>query len=94
LIGPSGDLLLGVDRNHRFHPARLQLAPGDVVLLYTDGLVERRREHLDTGLARLVSAAGGGGDLATIVADTVRLAPNNPREDDLCLLGIRITSGG
>jgi PAS domain S-box-containing protein len=33
--------------------------PGGTVLLYTDGLVERRGEALDVGLDRLAAAAGG-----------------------------------
>ena len=35
------------------------LAPGSVLALFTDGLVERREEPLDTGLARLAGAADG-----------------------------------
>ena len=31
--------------------------PGATIVLYTDGLVERRGESLDAGLARLVQAA-------------------------------------
>jgi serine phosphatase RsbU (regulator of sigma subunit) len=43
----------------RFDEGRARLDEGDVIALYTDGLVERRREGLDAGFARLVAAAGG-----------------------------------
>jgi serine phosphatase RsbU (regulator of sigma subunit) len=36
-----------------------RVAADDVVLLFTDGLVERRDESIDTGLARLAEAASG-----------------------------------
>ncbi len=94
LLGPSGDPLLGLDRDARFHSDHLDLAAGDILLLYTDGLVERRREHLDVGLARLVAAASTGGPLAAIVEEAIRSAPNVPREDDLCLLAVRIVGIG
>ena len=35
------------------------LRPGATVLLYTDGLIERRGSDLDEGFARLVQAADG-----------------------------------
>jgi serine phosphatase RsbU (regulator of sigma subunit) len=35
------------------------LRGGDVVVLYSDGLVERRSENIDEGLARLEAAALG-----------------------------------
>jgi serine phosphatase RsbU (regulator of sigma subunit) len=39
--------------------------PGTTIVLYTDGLVERRGEPLDEGLSRLVQAARGldGGEV-------------------------------
>ena len=40
---------------------RHELAPGDRLLLFSDGLVERRRESLDAGLRRLVDAVAGAG---------------------------------
>jgi PAS domain S-box-containing protein len=46
----------------RFKVARAVLGSGDRVLLYTDGLVERRGEVIDTGLARLVDQLERGPD--------------------------------
>src|SRR3954465_12799456 len=37
--------------------ARLDVRPDDLLVLYTDGLVERRNESLDVGLLRLADAA-------------------------------------
>src|SRR3954467_4579551 len=37
--------------------ARLDVRPNDLLVLYTDGLVERRNENLDVGLLRLANAA-------------------------------------
>jgi serine phosphatase RsbU (regulator of sigma subunit) len=36
--------------------ARLDVRPDDLLVLYTDGLVERRNESLDDGLLRLADA--------------------------------------
>ncbi len=44
---------LGVVGAHRFGEWEAELRPGSTVLLYTDGLVERRDEAIDVGLARL-----------------------------------------
>jgi serine phosphatase RsbU (regulator of sigma subunit) len=41
----------------RFGEGRVRLRPGDAIVLYTDGLVERRGEAFDAGLARLEDAA-------------------------------------
>jgi chemotaxis family two-component system sensor kinase Cph1 len=41
----------------RYREARIDLAGDDHLLLYSDGLVERRREYLDTGLDALRRAA-------------------------------------
>ena len=39
--------------------ASLRVEPGTTIVLYTDGLVERRGEPIDVGLTRLVDAARG-----------------------------------
>lgn len=47
---------LAVDEPMR-REARLDVHPDDLLVLYTDGLVERRNESLDDGLLRLANAA-------------------------------------
>ena len=42
--------------------------PSSTVVLYTDGLVERRGESLDVGLDRLADATGDGPDAARAAA--------------------------
>ena len=55
---------LGLQPDTAYEDAVLPLAPGSGFLLYTDGMVERRGEPIDDGLARLAAAA------ATVHADT------------------------
>jgi serine phosphatase RsbU (regulator of sigma subunit) len=55
LDGPGGPPLATVDGAQRLNHV-VPLVSGDVVVLYTDGLVERRGEVLDEGMARLQAA--------------------------------------
>jgi PAS domain S-box-containing protein len=59
LEGGSG-IVLGapdlLDTHHHHREATTNLAPGASLLLYTDGLVERRTESIDAGLERLAHA--------------------------------------
>ena len=45
----------------RYEERVATLAPEMTAILYTDGLVERRGERLDTGLGRLRDAVAAGG---------------------------------
>ncbi|MCU1365126.1 MAG: hypothetical protein JWN39_765 [Ilumatobacteraceae bacterium] len=69
----------------------VDLAPGSVVVAYTDGLVERREESIDDGLARLSRAlAECGGFGAEQIADHLveRCLGTRQTADDTALLVI------
>jgi serine phosphatase RsbU (regulator of sigma subunit) len=91
LLDRAGGLLLGVDPGAPRGDAHETLPPGAVVVLYTDGLVERRDSDLDAGLDRLRTAAADlAGRPAAEVCDALlsRLAPE--RADDVALLAVRV----
>ncbi|SPE47622.1 Phosphoserine phosphatase RsbU [Streptomyces netropsis] len=91
-LSPPEGILLGATLRPSFGEAVCRIAPGDHLLLYTDGLVERPGEHLDEGLARLARAAetelstDGRGSLDTLLS---RLLPDE-QGDDVCLLDIHL----
>src|SRR3954454_10617032 len=73
--------------------AHFQLAEGDTLWLYTDGLVESREGPIDDGLGALARGAGGArGDLEPI-ADALLATLPRSRADDVALLGLRRRGG-
>ncbi|GAA4337473.1 hypothetical protein GCM10023086_71310 [Streptomyces venetus] len=67
--------------------------PGATLVLYTDGLVERRGEDIDTGLARLADALSRSRDQdPEVLADTVlmELLPPGGSTDDTALIIVRL----
>ncbi|WP_280357393.1 SpoIIE family protein phosphatase [Nocardia otitidiscaviarum] len=71
---------------------RADIAPGSVILLYTDGVIERPGENLDQGFARLRAALAECADLpvAEICSELLRrLAPPHGYTDDVVLLAVR-----
>ncbi|MET9777408.1 SpoIIE family protein phosphatase [Streptomyces sp. NPDC006367] len=61
----------------------IALAPGSTAVLYTDGLVERRNEDLDEGIAALERALAGATGSPQVICDRlVRSAGVTPEHDD------------
>ena len=87
---PAGPLL-GALHDARYDTADTCLVPGDVLLLYTDGLIEHRHRPLLDGLTPVVStlnritAGRRSQPLAELLAE---LHQANP-DDDTCLLAAR-----
>jgi PAS domain S-box-containing protein len=87
-----GDLLLGVDPRADRRESVVTLDRGATVLLYTDGLIERRDDDLDAGMVRLRDTLV---ELAHLPLEELlgevleRLVDGQP-EDDVALVAVRL----
>jgi serine phosphatase RsbU (regulator of sigma subunit) len=90
VISGEPGLLLGAGGGERT-PIVVPFREGDLLLGYTDGLVERRDEDIETGVERLVDAcaAANADDLFVWLADVVLAARDTSRDDDVAVLAIR-----
>ncbi|MEU2060212.1 PP2C family protein-serine/threonine phosphatase [Streptomyces sp. NPDC013455] len=73
-----------------YESATHRLAPGETLVLFTDGLVERRGEDIDCSLARLAALRFDAGDALDTVLDSIlgRLDARHA-EDDVAVLAAR-----
>jgi serine phosphatase RsbU (regulator of sigma subunit)/PAS domain-containing protein len=88
----KGDLLLGVDPDAQRRESVVTLDRGATVLLYTDGLIERRDADLDAGMVRLRDALVelAGRPLEEMLDELLeRLVDRHP-EDDVALVAVRL----
>jgi serine phosphatase RsbU (regulator of sigma subunit) len=81
---------LGLAQDASYRATTVQLEPGAALLLFTDGLVERRGENLDVGLARLRTvAADSSRPLDELVDHLLGEMIGDGVEDDVAILGFR-----
>jgi serine phosphatase RsbU (regulator of sigma subunit)/integral membrane sensor domain MASE1 len=84
--------VLGVLGDAGFTQRNVVLEQQDILLMYSDGLVERRDEDIETGLGRLAghlerrSASESLPGLCQHLAET---CPGAPQYDDICVLAVR-----
>lgn len=73
------------------HQKEFTLDPGDTVLFFTDGLIERREESIDAGLARLRDRAYvlRGEDLQSALEELATSLRSPSADDDVTALAIR-----
>ena len=94
LLTDDPDLLLGLDPDVRRGEQQVVLRRGSTVLLFTDGLVERRGEDLDVGLERLrrelASLAVGDPPLDELCDRLLARMVPSVREDDIALVAVRL----
>jgi PAS domain S-box-containing protein len=87
---PLLDAIVGLEPRDS---AVVSIEPGDTLVLYTDGLTERRREAPDAGLARLVGVLEGAersspDELCDLLL--ARVPDAGERDDDVAILCARL----
>jgi anti-sigma regulatory factor (Ser/Thr protein kinase) len=87
----TGGPPLGTGGGHLYEEDRLILNPGETLLLYTDGLIERRGRQLAEGEAALLEVAGEAPDEPELKcqAITTRLTENATIADDIAVLVVQ-----
>jgi serine phosphatase RsbU (regulator of sigma subunit) len=79
-------LPIGIGLDGRDRETTVALSSGATLIVYTDGLIERRRESIDRGLHRLREAVDHRLTPRQQCDHLVRTLRPNVREDDLCRL--------
>jgi len=81
---------LDVAPGFEYEEAIVESEPGGLLVLYTDGLIERRGESIDISVRRLVEALESAPDSPKAVVDQLlERLPTYPSEDDLAVLVAR-----
>jgi serine phosphatase RsbU (regulator of sigma subunit) len=100
-IDRPGGLPLGLRAEQQYPESELLLAPGDRLLVYTDGITDTRNSagelYGHTRLHAQLAAAGGSGAQAwldALVADLDRFRGQTPWSDDLTALTFHHLAGG
>lgn len=88
-LRPPCGILLGAGEE-AYELATLRLRRQDLLLLYSDGLIERRDRPIDAGLATLVAAARGVTDPEQVIAAALGALGSTDPEDDTCLVALSV----
>ena len=90
-LDQPGGIPIGCHAGGTYLTEEDELDPGDVLILYSDGLVERRGESIDDGLDRLRTTALTGPANPQLLADHIlrALLPGSGGDDDIALLTLR-----
>jgi anti-sigma regulatory factor (Ser/Thr protein kinase) len=88
VLDSGSTLPLGIGGTQAPSEFAYALADGETLLLYTDGLIERRTESVDARVERLMTAFGAGSGAAAMSCERVveRLLGDTRPDDDIAIL--------
>lgn len=83
-------LLLGAVPEARYEEHEVQLAVDDTLLMYTDGLIERRDRSVEESLAQFLTVARAVPPTLDQQLDRLLTHSRSDTDDDTCIVGIRV----
>ncbi|WP_093698967.1 SpoIIE family protein phosphatase [Streptomyces sp. 2231.1] len=83
-------LLLGALPEAVYEETEVQLAAGDTLLMYTDGLIERRDRSVEESLSHLLETARSAPKVLDQQLDRLLTYSRSDTDDDTCIVGIRV----
>ncbi|MEU3792915.1 SpoIIE family protein phosphatase [Streptomyces fructofermentans] len=84
-------MLLGAVPEARYEEDEVQLAEDDTLLMYTDGLIERRDRSVEESLAHLLDTARTAPAKLDQKLDRLLTYSRSDTDDDTCIVGIRVS---
>jgi serine phosphatase RsbU (regulator of sigma subunit) len=96
LPSPHGPPLGALPGSFAYSSTTIEVRPGDVIVLYTDGLVERRDQDIDSGISRLARHLAGMGPEDELFAASQhmvqQMTTGSPTADDIALVLLRFSA--
>ncbi|MFI6206449.1 SpoIIE family protein phosphatase [Streptomyces sp. NPDC051041] len=83
-------MLLGAVPEAGYEETQVQLAADDTLLMYTDGLIERRDRSVEESLTHLVTTARTAPTTLDQQLDRLLTYSRSDTDDDTCIVGIRV----
>ncbi|MGW3372129.1 SpoIIE family protein phosphatase [Streptomyces hydrogenans] len=84
-------LLLGALAEAEYEEDEVRLEPGDTVLMYTDGLVERRDTAVHDSVAQLLTVARLPSESLERRLDQLLARSKSDTDDDTCVVGVQVS---
>lgn len=85
-----GGLLLGALAQAEYQEDEVRLDLGDTLLMYTDGLIERRDTSVQDSLTQLLATAQASAPTLERRLDRLLTHSESDTDDDTCIIGIRV----
>lgn len=96
-LSDGGGPVLGPVEDATYSEGTVRIDRGDVLVMYTDGLVEHSGRGIDFGIARLERIVAGwtaDTDLSAECSSLQETLAPRPRSDDICLIAVRLGGDG
>lgn len=90
MVDARADPPIGSGTDHERHSVEVPLSPASTVYLFTDGVVERRGEHIDVGLERLRDTVIAGSPHRGCTRIVTRMMGDDQLDDDFAVLALHV----